>query len=56
MNANVERVVRPKANGTKKLYAKHGRNLVAVRYRYDRKKMIAYTTAELIADQRPIKR
>ena len=49
----VKRTIRPKDNGTKKLYDKYGNKLLAVRYRYDKKTKMRYTTVELIIDKAP---
>lgn len=47
------RVIRPNKNGTKKLFAKYGSKLIAVRYRYTKKH--AYVTIETIVDVKPRK-
>jgi hypothetical protein len=45
--------LRPGQNGTKKLVAKYGARLVAVRYRYDPAYRIRLKTVELIGEQLP---
>lgn len=45
--------LRPGQNGTKKLVAKYGRKLVAVRYRYDPAYKIRLKTVELIEEELP---
>jgi hypothetical protein len=45
--------LRPGQNGTKKLVAKYGRTLVAVRYRYDPELRLRLKTVELIEEELP---
>ena len=45
--------LRPGQNGTKKLVAKYGRRLVAVRYRYDPAYRMRLKTVELIEEELP---
>ncbi len=51
----VTKTIKPQDNGTKKLSAKYGNKLVAVRYRVDKKKKIRYKTVEIIVNRQPIK-
>lgn len=48
------RVIRPNKNGTKKLFAKYGSKLIAVRYRYTKKH--AYVTIETVIKMKPRKK
>ena len=43
--------LKPGQNGTKKLVAKYGRKLVAVRYRYDPDHRVRLKTVELIEEE-----
>lgn len=45
--------LRPGQNGTKKLQAKYGRRLIAVRYRYDAERHTRFKTVELIEEVLP---
>ncbi|MGQ0587276.1 MAG: hypothetical protein ACT4PK_08755 [Gammaproteobacteria bacterium] len=45
--------LRPGQNGTKKLVAKYGGRLVAVRYRYDEERRLRFKTIELVVEQIP---
>lgn len=46
-------VIRPGQNGTKKLLAKYGVRLLAVRYRYDETRRRRLKTVELIEEELP---
>jgi len=46
-------LLRPGQNGTKKLVARYGDRLLAVRYRYDEEKRKRFKTVELIVDEVP---
>ena len=50
----VIKTIKPQSNGAKKLSAKYGNKLVAVRYRVDKEKKIRYKTIEIIVDRQPI--
>ena len=45
--------LKPGQDGTKKLLAQYGEQLVCVRYRYDDEKRKRYKTVELIVDEAP---
>jgi hypothetical protein len=45
--------LRPGERGTKKLLDRYGSRLLCVRYRYDEKRAMRYTTVELIVAQSP---
>lgn len=45
--------LRPGERGTKKLLDRYGSRLLCVRYRYDEKQAMRYTTVELIVAQSP---
>ena len=45
--------LKPGQDGTKKLLAQYGEQLVCVRYRYDDEKRKRYKTGELIVDESP---
>jgi hypothetical protein len=45
--------LRPGQNGTKKLVAKYGRKLIAVRYRYDTTYRTRLKTVELVEEELP---
>jgi hypothetical protein len=47
--------LRPGDKGTKQWCDRFGRSLLFVRYRYDRKRALAYTTVEIVVDVRPWK-
>jgi len=49
----VQRTVRPGARGTLRYIRRYGDALVAVRYRYDARRHLRYTTVELVVDERP---
>ena len=44
-------LLRPGQNGTKKLVARYGDRLLAVRYRYDEQRRKRFKTVELIVDE-----
>lgn len=44
-------VIKPDQPGTKKLHAKHGERLVAVRYRCDENQQARHTTVELVENR-----
>lgn len=48
-------VMRPGQPGTRKLQAKYGERLLAVRYRYDKDTQQRYTTVKLVEDSVPWK-
>jgi len=48
----IQRTLLPGQPGTKKLAEKFGDDLVCVRYRYDLKKEIRLTTAEIVVDRK----
>jgi hypothetical protein len=45
--------LRPGQNGTRKLVAKYGARLVAVRYRYDSQRGVRLKTVELVEEEQP---
>ena len=49
----VEKTLRPGADGTAKYMHRFGKRLVCVRHRIDREAQKRYTTVELILDERP---
>lgn len=49
----VQRTVRPGARGTLKYVRRYGDALVAVRYRYDARRHMRFTTVELVVDEKP---
>ncbi|WP_068826930.1 hypothetical protein [Pseudomonas sp. BMS12] len=49
---DVVKTLKPGKNGTKRLVERYGNQLVAVRYRLDRKTNTSYTTVELIVEQK----
>lgn len=49
---DVVKTLKPGKNGTKALLERYGNQLVAVRYRLDRKTNTHYTTVELIVEQK----
>ena len=49
----VEKTLRPGAEGTAKYLRRFGKRLVCVRHRIDRQQNKRYTTVELILDERP---
>ena len=51
-NMDVVKTLKPGKPGTKRLQERYGEQLVAVRYRLDRKTNTHYTTVELIVEQK----
>lgn len=51
--SKVTRTVRPGKPGTLKYVRRFGDLLVCVRYRYDEKRGLRFTTAEIVVDERP---
>lgn len=49
---DVVKTLKPGKPGTKRLQERYGEQLVAVRYRLDRKTNTHYTTVELIVEQK----
>jgi hypothetical protein len=49
---DVVKTLKPGKPGTKRLVERYGDQLLAVRYRLDRKTNISYTTVELIVEQK----
>ena len=49
----VGKVLRPGDKGTKRILNTYGKNLICVRYRYDKKNKKRFTTAEIIIDEKP---
>ncbi|MBN2361974.1 MAG: hypothetical protein JXR83_21160 [Deltaproteobacteria bacterium] len=52
-NLRAKKKIYPYQPGAKKLREKYGDRLYCVRYRYDKKRRLRYTTVELIIDKAP---
>ena len=50
-----KRTLLPGQPGTKKYIEKYGKDLICVRYKYDHKEKIKYTTVELVIDKSTIR-
>ena len=46
------RTLKPGQPGTRQLYEKYGEDLVCVRYRYDKERMMCLKTVELVVDRK----